>query len=296
MDTLDARTEAALRPDLRAAQRREISEYFVYTRLARSLQGNSNAEVLRRIAAGELEHARYWRRVTGRAYGPRRLFVLLYVLIARVFGLTFGLKLMERDERRVRAVYGRIASAIPDARRILEYQARKEAELLSLIREEKLEYVGSIVLGLNDALVELTGTLAGLTFALRNTRLIALTGLITGVAAALSMAASEYLSQKNREHGRPPLKSAVYTGVTYIVAVAALILPFLVGRDYRVCLALTMGAAVLLILLFTFYVAVARDLPFGRRFVEMTAISLGVAGISFGIGIVLRKAIVAGPD
>lgn len=63
-----------------------------------------------------------------------------------------------------------------------------------MIKEEKIGYVGSMVLGLNDALVELTGVLAGLTFTLQNTRLIGTAGLITGVAAALSMASSEYLS------------------------------------------------------------------------------------------------------
>ena len=44
-----------------------------------------------------------------------------------------------------------------------------------------------MVLGMNDAMVEMTGTLAGLTLAMQNTRLIALSGLITGIAATLSM-------------------------------------------------------------------------------------------------------------
>ena len=69
---------------------------------------------------------------------------------------------------------------------------------MELIEEEHLNYIGSMVLGMNDALVELTGTLAGLTFALQNTRLIALTGFITGIAASFSMAASEYLSKNQK--------------------------------------------------------------------------------------------------
>ena len=40
-----------------------------------------------------------------------------------------------------------------------------------------------MVLDLNDAQVELTGAPAGLTLALENTKLIALTSLITGVVA-----------------------------------------------------------------------------------------------------------------
>ena len=59
-----------------------------------------------------------------------------------------------------------------------------------------------MVLGLNDALVEFTGALAGYTFALQNTLLVAMTGLITGVAASLSMATSEYLSTKSEENAK----------------------------------------------------------------------------------------------
>lgn len=66
----------------------------------------------------------------------------------------------------------------------------------------RLSYMSSVVLGLNDALVEFTGALAGFTLALNEPRLVALTGSITGVAAALSMAASEYLSTKSDATGR----------------------------------------------------------------------------------------------
>ena len=53
-----------------------------------------------------------------------------------------------------------------------------------MIDEEKLKYIGAVVLGMNDALVELTGTLAGLTLALQNEKLVGVAGLITGVAFA----------------------------------------------------------------------------------------------------------------
>ena len=78
-----------------------------------------------------------------------------------------------------------------------------------MIREKQLDYVGSIVLGLNDALVELTGALAGLTLALQNTRLIAIAGLITAIAASFSMAASEYLSNKSDGWHIPGIAPAV---------------------------------------------------------------------------------------
>ena len=103
-----------------------------------------------------------------------------------------------------------------------------EQKLIGLINEERLEYMGSVVLGLNDALVEFTGALAGFTLALSDSRLIALTGSITGIAAALSMASSEYLSTKS-EGGetKHPIKAAIYTGIAYIITVVALVAPFI---------------------------------------------------------------------
>ncbi|MBM3232434.1 rubrerythrin family protein, partial [Candidatus Pacearchaeota archaeon] len=48
--------------------------------------------------------------------------------------------------------------------------------------EDKCNYNGAVVLGLNDALVELSGALVGLSFALMETKTIATVGLITGFA------------------------------------------------------------------------------------------------------------------
>ena len=52
--------------------------------------------------------------------------------------------------------------------------------------DEERDYSSSVVLGISDALIELTGILAGLTFALQDMELIALSGLVTGVAASVS--------------------------------------------------------------------------------------------------------------
>ncbi len=172
---------------------------------------------------------------------------------------------------------------------IVEDEEGHEAELIDLIDEERLRYVGSMVLGLSDALVELTGTLAGLTLALQNVRLIGLVGLITGIAASLSMAASEYLSTKSEEGGQDPTKAAAYTGVAYVLTVVLLILPYFLFGNYLVSLGVTITNAILVILAFTYYVSVAREIPFKRRFLEMALISFGVAGLSFAIGYVVGK-------
>ena len=109
-----------------------------------------------------------------------------------------------------------------------------------------------------------------------------------GVAASLSMEAPEYLSQRSDGGATNPLRASVYTGTTYLATVALLILPYLIlGSPYH-ALIFTLAGAVLVIFLFTFYISVAKDLPFWRRFGEMLLISLGIAAISFVIGIVIR--------
>ena len=158
-----------------------------------------------------------------------------------------------------------------------------------MIDEERLKYVGSVVLGLNDALVELTGALAGLTFALQNPRLVATAGFITGIAASLSMAASEYLSTKSEGEGKDPVKSCIYTGIAYVLTVLVLILPFLLLNNLYLSLSITLSSAILIIFIFTFYISVAKGLPFKKRFFEMALISIGVASLSFIIGLFVRR-------
>jgi VIT1/CCC1 family predicted Fe2+/Mn2+ transporter len=109
-----------------------------------------------------------------------------------------------------------------------------------------------------------------------------------GVAASLSMGASEYLSQRSDGRISDPFRASVYTGASYIATVILLILPYLVLKSPYQALIFTLTGAVFVIFLFTFYISVARDLPFWRRFGEMLIISLGIAAISFVIGILIR--------
>ena len=158
------------------------------------------------------------------------------------------------------------------------------------------EYLGSIVLGLNDALVELTGVLAGLTLALQNSKIIIISGFITGTAASLSMAASEYLSTKaeatNSTKKNPILKkpgtAAFYTGFSYILTVLFLLFPYLILSNIYYSLAWTLINAVIIIFVFTYYVSIEKGESFKHRFLEMFSISFGIAVISFAIGYLIR--------
>lgn len=274
-------------------QRNEITEYHIYSRLAKVAKDKKNSEVLDRIAKDELSHYKVFRKHSKKDVREVRWKIFFYFWVARIFGLTFGIKLMERGEKNAQEEYEKFTEDLPEIERIVHDEEHHEQELIAMIREDKLNYIGSIVLGLNDALVELTGTLAGLSFALQNTRLIALVGLITGIAASLSMAASEYLSSKSEEEDAEEvstaLKSSIYTGIAYITTVIFLVLPYFLLENYLLSLGFTLGIAIVIIFVFNYYISVAKDLNFFKRFAEMSLISLGVALISFGIGYLVRS-------
>ncbi|MDD3277064.1 MAG: VIT1/CCC1 transporter family protein [Kiritimatiellales bacterium] len=273
----------------RIFQRNEITEHLIYRELAKITKNEANRDILNRIAADELRHYEQLKKATGQDVAPDRFKLWKYVWISRIFGLTFGIKLMEAGETDAQENYGAYEAEFEPAGLMAKDENEHEQELIGLIDEERLRYTGSIVLGLNDALVELTGALAGFTLALQNTKLIAMTGAITGIAAALSMATSEYLSTKAEETEKHPVKASIYTGIAYIFTVLVLITPYLIFKNYFVCLAVTLTLGVLIIASFNYYIAVAKDLDFRKRFLEMTGLSLGVAAVSFLVGFLLRK-------
>ncbi|MDR1374657.1 MAG: VIT1/CCC1 family protein [Treponema sp.] len=274
-------------------QRREVNEYHVYVRLAKFCKDPRNAEVLRTAGEAEKRHAAFWKEKTGIEVQPRRFHVFITLFLAHLVGLTFTLKRMEKNEGTASKMYLELIEYFPELRSISMEEAAHEKALLNMLDEEMLQYIGSIVLGLNDALVELTGALAGFTLALGSTALISLAGLVTGISAAFSMAASDYLSSKAENNPRAA-RSALYTGGAYIITVLFLILPFLLLSNKFAALGITLAAAVFIIFIFNYYLATAKDLNFKRRFMEMTLISLGVAGLSFAIGWALK--IVLGVD
>ena len=277
-----------VRQQLLDFQENEITEYHIYKRLAEKMPDTENGKILNQIAEDELGHYEDWKKYTGVDVKPNKWAIWKYYFISRIFGFTFGVKLMERGEKSAQVNYNQIREYVPEIDKWIVDENEHENALLNMLDEERLQYAGSVVLGLNDALVELTGALAGLTLALQNVELIALSGLITGIAASLSMAASEYLSTRSEKTDKHPVRAAIYTGIAYIFTVAILITPYLLFDNYFLDLALALTSGVIIIAVFNYYISVAQDESFKDRFLEMAGLSLSVAAFSFGIGYLIR--------
>ena len=127
------------RQQLIKAQRNEITEYYIYKRLAKFSKDEENSEVLDRIAEDEKRHYKIWLNYTDKEVNPSSWAIRKYFWIARIFGLTFGLKLMERDEEKAQVNYASMAEEIPEAAKVAEDEDQHEKELLELIKEDRLE-------------------------------------------------------------------------------------------------------------------------------------------------------------
>ena len=276
-------------------QKDEITAHHIYRKLALRMPEGDNRSILLKISEDEKKHYTMLKSYTKKEVKANTFHIFFYYWISILLGLTFGLKLLERGEEEGIENYQqndpKNKASHDLVTQILKDEEVHELELLNMLNEERLDYIGSIVLGLNDALVELTGALAGYTFAFQNTKLIAVTGLITGISASFSMAASEYLStmQEEGDEAKKAKKAAIYTGIAYVITVVFLILPFLLIANPYISLALTLFVAVFIIFVFNFYVSVAKDYPFSKRFFQMASISLGVAAISFFVGVIVKQ-------
>ena len=276
----------------------ELFAYRLYGALARRFPSGSSRAMLEELASQEQSHVRFWLSVTGgeeRSIRIPRVKYWLLVLASRLLGTAFTIRWLERGEDKAIEAYSGLLSdgaLTSDQRTAIEKMLAEEKEHEQLlergIEDERRLYLGSAVLGLNDALVELTGALTGLVSSIKDPKLIAFAGLVVGVAASMSMAASNFLSIDIGEHSDlKPGKAAAYTGTAYLIVVLLLVLPFFLTHDRHFALELSWAAAIAVIAAFSYYSSVMQGVKFRRRFGLMLALGLGVSVISYFVGRVL---------
>ena len=140
---------------------------------------------------------------------------------------------------------------------------------------------GSIILGMHDAIVSLTGLIAGLAFAFTDKNITILSCIISSITASLSMGAANYLAVKtiNKNHA---IYAAIYTGVAYMATCAILILPLIIFYNRFIALSSVFILVILIIYLFNFIFY--RRNQFAQHFYEMLVICLSVSLVAFIIG------------
>ena len=79
-------------------QKNEITESIVYTHLATIEKDSTNQKIMQQIALEEKQHYEVLKCYTGQDIRPDQRRISKFVWLARLFGVTFAIKLMESSE------------------------------------------------------------------------------------------------------------------------------------------------------------------------------------------------------
>lgn len=295
----------------------EYTDHFVYMSLLKSEKHRGLRALLEKMAAQEQRHMMSWERLLNkRGVFPRApMFISLRVvgfrIMRRFFGTAFMTKVLERNETNgieeySDAIKGDVAhsSMAKAIREILKDERGHQRELMKEIEayEGSLEYIKSIVFGLNDGLVEILAAVAGLAALATTSSVVIAGGIIVAVSGTLSMAGGAYLASKSQNivskaverDGKmktktgEPMKDAYYTGVFYFLGALVPILPFIFGAKSYLGIALAMIFDIIVLTVASIVIAVVSDTSVKRRTFEMIAISIGAALVTIVIGTIAR--------
>jgi VIT1/CCC1 family predicted Fe2+/Mn2+ transporter len=264
----------------------ELTDYTVYTRLSSAIPASKPKlkEALSKLAEAERRHYDFWKKYSSRDVKPSSSKVTFVLFLKWIFGLTFVVKYLERHEAVVIARYKSLSGSIPESDKpVFEQMLRDEEEHEDLFMQEMqggyVIYISFIILGLADALVEISGIHAGSLGIYKSTELAGLAGVIAGAAASIAMASAAFAQAKQGFQGSAS-KSAVYTGVSYFITAVILATPYFLTRVMLTALAGSLSLAVILVAFTSYYSAVISGKAFRRDFFE-------IAGIMFGATIAL---------
>lgn len=269
----------------------EYRDYMVYLALLRLEKDPMRREILKKIASQEYEHYSFWKKISDKCIVKvSKTYIYMMLLIRIVFGLTFTLKILEGHESRTIQEYKRIMEDLDDdgkkqLEKLINDEKEHERYFINQIDEKILKYTGFIILGLADAIIEITGVHAGFLGVTNSTIIAGVAGLVVGFAASISMAVASYLQAKiHITEKRSPILSALVTGITYIGSVATLAAPYFLLENILYAFIASISIAVLSTFIFTFYTSIVNEKKFIKEFTESTLLILGTALATFFFG------------
>jgi vacuolar iron transporter family protein len=280
--------------------RDEYTDGRVYQMLSQHEKNHAFKKALEDLARGEQSHYEFWK-----AYTPdipvkvKKLKVYFTLLLRLTLGLTFTMKFLERHEDALHERYRQMMKSIPQADKarfeaMMEEEEHQESLLMGEIHEGRVKYMSFIVLGLADAVVEISGIHAGSLGIYNRTELAGLAGVVAGMAASIAMASAAYAQAKQGFEGSAKW-SAIYTGVSYMFTAIFLALPYFLTVNMYVALGASLIVGVALVAMMTYYDTVISARKFKRQFAEIAGIILAatfalyIAGSLIGrlLGIVI---------
>ncbi len=274
--------------------RDEHTDGAVYQMLSRHEKNPAFKKALESLASGEQSHYEFWKQYTRETqFKINRLKVYLTLLFRVALGLTFTMKFLERHEDAVHQRYRSMLENIPASDKarfeaMLEEEEHQEAFIMGEIHEGRVKYMSFIVLGLADAVVEISGIHAGSLGIYNRTELAGLAGVIAGMAASIAMASAAYAQAKQGFEGSAKW-SAIYTGVSYMFTAIFLALPYFLTGSMFMALGFSLFVGVVLVAMMTYYDTVISARKFRRQFAEIAGIIFAASLILFIAGTLIRE-------
>jgi len=203
------------------------------------------------------------------------------------------MKFLERHEDEVHQRYRQMVENIPSTDRIrfeamMEEEEHQESLIMGEIHEGRVKYMSFIVLGLADAVVEISGIHAGSLGIYNKTELAGLAGVVAGMAASIAMASAAYAQAKQGFEGSAKL-SAIYTGVSYMFTAIFLALPYFLTGSMITALAVSLAVGVVLVAMMTYYDTVISARKFKRQFAEIAGIIFAASFALYIAGTLIRQ-------
>jgi vacuolar iron transporter family protein len=290
--------QETLSPDLvRLAAKSARDEYTdgaVYQMLSRHEKNQSFKKALENLARGEQSHYEFWKAYTHEtSVKVNRLKVYVTLILRIILGLTFTMKFLERHEDALHQRYREMVEKIPltDKARfegMMEEEEHQESLLMGEIHEGRVKYMSFIVLGLADAVVEISGIHAGSLGIYNKTELAGLAGVVAGLAASIAMASAAYAQAKQGFEGSAKW-SAIYTGVSYMFTAIFLALPYFLTASMGFALGTSLVIGVILVAMMTYYDTVISARKFKRQFAEIAGIILAASLALYIAGTIIKQ-------
>ncbi|MEM4281593.1 MAG: VIT1/CCC1 family protein [Candidatus Caldarchaeum sp.] len=269
----------------------EFKDFSVYQMLARVERNTSRRKTLERLAEVEKRHYKFWLiYVPGYKPNVSKTYLYFMVLARLLMGVTFVVKALENHEKHTIEKYMKLASSIEAGNserqaieKVINEEAEVERNLLNEIDEAVVRYLGFMMLGVADAIIELTGVQAGFLGVTSSTLAAGIAGLIVGIAASISMAAASYLQARQGVSERPAV-SGLVTGSIYMLTVGALSLPYYLIKDMTTAFGASIISAILLTAYFTYFSSVIQEKRFSREFAVSIAVLFVVTLAAYLLG------------
>jgi VIT1/CCC1 family predicted Fe2+/Mn2+ transporter len=171
---------------------------------------------------------------------------------------------------------------------MMEEEEHRESFLMGEVQEGRVNYMSFIVLGLADAVVEISGIHADSLGIYNKTELAGLAGVVSGLAASIAMASAAYAQAKQGFEGSAK-RSAIYTGVSYMFTAIFLALPYFLTGSMVTALGVSLTVGVVLIAMMTYYDTVISARKFKRQFAEIAGIILAASFALYIAGTLIRQ-------